>query len=29
VIRKAYRVTDVDAHPDEVLADLRSLGAIE
>lgn len=25
VIRKAYRVTDVDAHPDEVLADLRRL----
>jgi peroxiredoxin Q/BCP len=23
VIRKAYRVTDVVAHPDEVLADLR------
>ena len=26
-IRKAYRVTDVDAHPDEVLADLRALTA--
>lgn len=25
VIRKAYRVTDVDAHPEEVLADLRVL----
>jgi peroxiredoxin Q/BCP len=25
VIRKAYRVTDVDAHPAEVLSDLRSL----
>ena len=26
VIRKAYRVTDVDGHPDEVLADLHRLG---
>jgi peroxiredoxin Q/BCP len=26
VIRKAYRVSDIDAHPDEVLADLRRLG---
>jgi thioredoxin-dependent peroxiredoxin len=25
VIRKAYRVTNVDAHPDEVLEDLRAL----
>jgi thioredoxin-dependent peroxiredoxin len=25
VIRKAYRVRDVAAHPDEVLADLRAL----
>jgi peroxiredoxin Q/BCP len=25
VIRKAYRVTDVDAHPAEVLSDLRAL----
>jgi peroxiredoxin Q/BCP len=25
VIRKAYRVTDVMAHPDEVLVDLRAL----
>jgi peroxiredoxin len=25
MIRKAYRVTDVDAHPDEVLEDLRTL----
>lgn len=25
VIRKAYRVTDVVTHPDEVLADLRQL----
>lgn len=25
VIRRAYRVTDVDAHPDEVLTDLRRL----
>ena len=25
VIRKAYRVTDVDTHPEEVLADLRAL----
>jgi thioredoxin-dependent peroxiredoxin len=25
VIRKAYRVTDVVAHPDEVLADLRAM----
>jgi peroxiredoxin Q/BCP len=25
VIRKAYRVTDVATHPDEVLADLRGL----
>jgi peroxiredoxin Q/BCP len=24
VIRKAYRVTDVDAHPSEVLSDLRA-----
>ena len=29
VIRKAYRVTDVDAHPGEVLADLRRLAGIE
>jgi thioredoxin-dependent peroxiredoxin len=27
VIRKAYRVTDVDAHPGEVLADLDRLRA--
>ena len=27
VIRKAYRVQDVAAHPAEVLDDLRSLGA--
>ena len=25
VIRRAYRVTDIPAHPDEVLADLRAL----
>ncbi len=25
VIRKAYRVRDIAAHPDEVLADLRAL----
>ena len=25
VIRKAYRVTEIDAHPDDVLADLRGL----
>ena len=25
VIRKAYRVTDIPAHPDEVLEDLRRL----
>ncbi len=25
VIRKAYRVRDIPAHPDEVLADLRAL----
>lgn len=25
IIRKAYRVTNVDAHPDEVLEDLRAL----
>ncbi|HZA41965.1 MAG TPA: redoxin domain-containing protein [Actinomycetota bacterium] len=25
VIRKAYRVTNVDAHPDEVLTDVRAL----
>jgi thioredoxin-dependent peroxiredoxin len=29
VIRKAYRVTDIGAHPDEVLADLRRLGTEE
>lgn len=29
VIRKAYRVTDVNAHPDQVLADLRRLVGIE
>jgi peroxiredoxin Q/BCP len=28
VIRKAYRVTDIPAHPGEVLEDLRALGAI-
>jgi peroxiredoxin len=27
IIRKAYRVKDVDAHPDEVLQDLRELRA--
>jgi thioredoxin-dependent peroxiredoxin len=27
-IRKAYRVTDIKAHPAEVLEDLRALGAI-
>jgi peroxiredoxin len=25
IIRKAYRVTEVNEHPDEVLEDLRSL----
>ena len=25
VIRRAYRVTDIAGHPDEVLADLRTL----
>jgi hypothetical protein len=25
VIRKAYRVTDIPAHPDELLEDLRRL----
>ena len=28
VIRKAYRVTDIPAHPGQVLDDLRALGAI-
>ena len=28
IIRKAWRVTDIPAHPDEVLAELRSLGAV-
>jgi peroxiredoxin Q/BCP len=28
VIRKVYRVSDIPAHPAEVLADLRALGAI-
>ena len=28
VIRKTYAVKDIEAHPDEVLADLRRLGAI-
>jgi peroxiredoxin Q/BCP len=27
VIRKAYRVRDIPAHPDEVLKDLRAFGA--
>jgi peroxiredoxin Q/BCP len=27
-IAKAYRVTDIGAHPREVLADLRALGAV-
>lgn len=27
VIRRAYRVTDIEAHPGEVLEDLRALGA--
>ena len=27
VIRKVYRVTDIPAHPDEVLTDLRTLQA--
>ena len=27
VIRKAYRVTDIAGHPDQVLADLRALVA--
>jgi len=27
MVRKAYRVTDIPAHPDEVLADLRRLQA--
>jgi peroxiredoxin len=27
VIRRAYRVRDIPAHPDEVLADLRALKA--
>ncbi len=28
VIRKAYRVKDIPAHPDEVLRDLAELGAV-
>jgi peroxiredoxin Q/BCP len=28
VLRRAYRVKDIEAHPGEVLDDLRSLGAI-
>ena len=28
VIRRVYRVTDIPAHPGEVLDDLRALGAI-
>jgi peroxiredoxin len=28
VVRKAYRVTDIPAHPGEVLDDLSALGAI-
>jgi thioredoxin-dependent peroxiredoxin len=27
-IAKAYRVTDIPAHPGQVLADLRSMGAL-
>ncbi len=29
VIRKAYRVTDIPAHPGQVLDDLRELGAVD
>lgn len=29
VIRRVYRVTDIAAHPGELLDDLRALGAVE